>query len=54
MDIDEAKGYLKYEIINGNEEDFKQGNFILKTIEIGIDSIAQAYGEHVRVKKGGG
>jgi hypothetical protein len=54
LEIDESKGYLKFEIIDGNKEDYEKSNLILKTIEIGIDSIAQAYAGHVTVKKGGG
>lgn len=54
INIDESKGYLKYEIIKATEEEYKKAKLILKTIEIGIDSIAQEYPEHVRVKKGGG
>lgn len=54
LEVDETKGYLKFQIINGTEEDFRKSNIILKTIEIGIESIAEAYGQHVKVKKGGG
>ncbi len=54
LTIDEPKGYLKFEINKATEEDYQKAQYILKTIEIGIDSIAQAYAGHVKVKKGGG
>ena len=54
LDLDESKGYLKFEIIDGTKEDYIKANIIFKTIEIGIDSIAQNYAGHVTVKKGGG
>jgi len=54
LDLNESKGYLKYGLTEGTEEDYEIAQVILKTIEIGIDSIAQAYTGHVTVKKGGG
>lgn len=54
LDLEESEGYLKFEIINGTEEDYRKSDIIIKTIEIGIDSIAQVYVGHVSVKKGGG
>lgn len=54
LDIDESRGYLKFKIIDGTQEDYSKSDIIMKTIEIGIDSIAQAYAGHVTVKKGGG
>lgn len=54
LDLEESEGYLKFKIIDASENDLEKADIIIKTIEIGIDSIAQEYPEHVTVKEGGG
>ncbi len=50
LKVDEKTGYMKYELSNLSQAELAQAEIILKTIEIGIDSIAQAYPGHITIR----
>ncbi len=52
--VEEAEGYLKFEVKNPASHDQQVTDIVFKTIAIGIDSIAQTYTKHVTLKEGGG
>lgn len=50
LEVDESTGYMRYELSDLNQKEEKETEIILKTIKIGIDSIAQAYPGHVTIR----
>lgn len=54
LEVKESEGYLKLEVKESAEHDRQMIDIIMKTIAVGMDSIAQTYKEHVTLIEGGG